>query len=288
MALKNIFNGLWLVGLLIGCNQSTQNDSLFELGKSQGTNKNKRLEEASGLAASTANPGYFWTLNDSGNPSELFLLNEKAATIKTYALNVENRDWEDVALGPGPEENAQYLYVGDIGDNLSRYDVKYIYQLREPSIDAPEEILDFDTLIVKLSDEVRDSETLMSDPVSKNLYLVSKQNHHAGLYELSYPFNVDTLIAELVCDLPFKHINGGSISPLGNEVLLRNYEHIYYWKKTGDETIVDLLKKPAIEIQYDPEPQGESIAWAQDSSGFFTLSENAKGERSKLYFYKRK
>ena len=288
MVLKNLLNGLLLTGLLTGCEQPVQNETLFELGKSQGTNKNKRLEEVSGLAASIANSGYFWAHNDSGNPSELFLLNEKAATVKTFTLQVENRDWEDIALGPGPEENTNYLYVGDIGDNLSRYAVKYIYRLREPSIDAPEEILDFDTLIVKLSDEVRDSETLLSDPVSKNLYLVSKQNHHAGLYELSYPFNVDTLIAELVCDLPLKHINGGSISPLGNEVLLRNYEHLYYWKKTGNETIVDLLKKPAIELQYDPEPQGESIAWAQDGSGFFTLSENAKGERAKLYFYKRK
>ena len=34
-----------------------------------------------------------------------------------------------------------------------------------------------------------------------------------------------------------------------NEVLLKNYEHIYYWKKSGDETIVDLLKKPDIELR---------------------------------------
>ncbi len=288
MVTRNLFNALLLAGLLMGCEQSAQNGTLFEMGRSQGTNKNHRLEEASGLAASAANPGYLWTHNDSGNPDELFLINEEAVTKKTFRTDIKNRDWEDIALGPGPEENIQYLYVGDIGDNLARYDVKYIYRIPEPLLDASEIISDFDTLMVKLSDEIRDTETLMIDPISKNLYLVSKRQKKVGLYEITYPFTADTLIAERVVDLDLKNINGGSISTLGDEVLLRNYEHIYYWKKTSNETIVDLLKKPAIELQYDPEPQGESIAWAQDGSGFFTLSENAKGERAKLYFYKRK
>ena len=217
------------------------------------------------------------------------MLDENAVTKKIYTLSkIENIDWEDIALGPGPEENTYYLYVGDIGDNLIRRAVKYIYRTREPLLDGSEEITDFDTMMVKLSDEVRDTETLLSDPISKNLYLVSKREHDVGLYEITYPFTADTLIAVRVHSLPLKNINGGSISPPGNEVLLRNYEHIYYWKKTGNESIIDLLKKPAIELRYDPEPHGESIAWARDGSGFFTLGENAKGERARLFFYKRK
>ena len=289
MVIRNLFNGLLLTGLLIGCEQSAQNGALFEMGKSQGTNKNDKLEEASGLVASAANPGYLWSLNDSGHSAKIFLLDEKAVTKKIFELsNVKNRDWEDIALGPGPEENIQYLYIGDIGDNLARYDVKYIYRIPEPLLDGPDVISNFDTLIVKLSDEVRDTETLLIDPISRNLYLVSKREKNVGLYEITYPFTADTLLAKRVCNLPLKNINGGSISVQGNEILLRNYEHIYYWKKSGDETVVDLLKKPAIELRYDPEPQCEAIAWARDGSGFFTLGENAKGERAKLYFYKRK
>ena len=30
------------------------------------------------------------------------------------------RDWEDIAVGPGPEPNVDYLYVGAIGDNDAR------------------------------------------------------------------------------------------------------------------------------------------------------------------------
>lgn len=275
--------------VLSGCNPSLKNEAPFGKSKAMGINKNKKLEEASGLAGSARNPGYLWTHNDSGNPAELFLLDSTAATRKVFTLaEIKNRDWEDIALGPGPEENVNYLYIGDIGDNLSHYPLKYIYRTKEPSIDQTEVIRDFDKLIVKLSDDVRDSEALLSDPVSKNLYLISKRAKSAGVYEILYPFSSDTLIAEKVCELPLKSVNGGAISVDGKEVLLKNYEYIYYWKKAGDESFIDLLKKPAIELPYDPEPQGEAIAWARDGSGFYTLGENAKGERSKLFFYKRK
>ena len=288
MTFKYLSHFLFLI-VLAGCNSSLKNEKPFEKGKAVGTNKNPKLEEASGLVGSARNPGYFWTHNDSGNPAELFLLDSTAATRQVFTFSgITNRDWEDITLGPGSEENVNYLYIGDIGDNLSRYPLKYIYRTKEPSIDQTEVITDFDTLIVKLSDGVRDSEALLSDPVSKNLYLISKRAKSAVVYEILSPFSSDTLIAEKVFELPLKSVNGGAISVDGKEVLLKNYEYIYYWKKVGDESFIDLLKKPAIELPYDPEPQGEAIAWARDGSGFYTLGENAKGERSKLFFYKRK
>jgi len=288
MTFKHLSHFLFLI-VLAGCNSSLKNEKPFEKGKAVGTNKNPKLEEASGLAGSARNPGYFWTHNDSGNPAELFLLDSTAVTRKVFTLaEIKNRDWEDIALGPGPEENVNYLYIGDIGDNLSRYPLKYIYRTKEPSIDQAEVITDFDTLIVKLSDGVRDSEALLSDPVSKNLYLISKREKNVSMYEILYPFTADTLIANKVGELPLTNINGGDISVDGKEVLLKDYEHIYYWKKTSDESIIDLLKKPATELPYDREPQGEAIAWARNDSGFYTLGENAKGERAKLFFYKRK
>jgi len=46
-----------------------------------------------------------------------------------------NRDWEDMAIGPGPVDGQQYLYIGDIGDSLAQYDIKYIYRVPEPCVD---------------------------------------------------------------------------------------------------------------------------------------------------------
>lgn len=266
---------------------SSVNEDLFEKGISLGINKNEKLEEASGLANSILQPDYFWTINDSGNGADLFLINKKANTKKVFKLfKIKNRDWEDIAIGPGPEKNIPYLYVGDIGDNIARHPYKYIYRLKEPALDQPEKITEFDTLVVKLEDGIRDSETLMSDPSTKNLYLVSKREDSVRVYEI--PFDGDTLVAKKIAMLPLTSINGGSISADGKEVLLRNYNKIYYWKKKGDESLAELFKTPATELPYDRELQGESIAWAQDGSGYFTLGENAKGERSKLLFYKRK
>ncbi len=275
--------------LFTHCGTPQTNESIFEKGVAVGVNKNKRLEEASGLAASSRNPGHFWSHNDGGHPAEIFLMDERAVTRRVFTLStIVNRDWEDIARGPGPEENTSYLYVGDIGDNLSRYPLKYIYRLKEPSLEQPEEITEVDTLVIKLEVGALDTEALLCDPISKNLYLISKREKSVRVFEIAYPLTDDTLVAKNVCTIPVKNITGGDVSPDGNEVLLKNYEKIYYWRKIGNETLVDLLKTPPTELPYDREQQGEGISWAYDGSGFYTLGENAKGERAKLLFYKRK
>ncbi len=290
MSTLNLLAGSLSIFSMLACQADMPDESPFEIGHAVGTNKNKKLEETSGLVASEKNHGYLWAHNDGGHPAEIFLLDENTAkSIKAFGLSkARNRDWEDIALGPGPEENVNYLYIGDIGDNLANFPVKYVYRIREPSMDGPEDIVDFDTLIIKLEDEPRDAEALMVDPVSRNLYLISKREHSVRLYEVPFPFTTDTLIAHSICKLPYRSITAADISADGKEVLIKNYDQIFYWKKKGDETIPDLLKTPAIRLAYDRELQGEAIAWARDGSGFYSLGENAKGERAKLFFYKRK
>ena len=284
-----VFFLLALYMTVVACQQQSKDKTgLFNKGISLGTNKNGKLEEASGLVESIKQPNYFWTHNDSGNPASIFLINNKAETKKVFKLKgVKNRDWEDITIGSGPDPNTNYLYIGDIGDNLSEDKLKFIYRIKEPSIDDEEEITDVDKLIVKLEDGSRDSEAIMFDPQTKNLYLVSKREAMVILYEIRYPFEADTIIAKKVATLPFSMIDAGAISPDGKEVLLRNYNDIYYWKKKANESIIELLQTPAIELSYDREPQGEAIAWARDSTGYYTISENAKGMRGKLLFYKR-
>src|SRR6478609_3614157 len=100
---------------VVACQQQSNNQTaLFSKGISLGTNKNGKLEEASGLVESIKQPNYFWTHNDSGNPASIFLINNKAETKKVFKLKgAKNRDWEDLTIGSGPDPNTNYLYIGD-------------------------------------------------------------------------------------------------------------------------------------------------------------------------------
>lgn len=262
-------------------------DGPFSYGRELGTNKNNKLEEASGLAASRRYPGNFWTHNDSGHPAEVFLLDSAAKTVGSVKLaDTRNRDCEDIALGPGPD-GTPWIFLGDIGDNNARHELKRIYCLPEPAIDQTGDVPVARTLFVRLPDKPRDTEALMIDPLTRNLYLISKRESPVLVYELTYPYERDTLDAVIVGTLPLIQVVAADISADGTEILIKTYESIYYWKRDKQESVASALKKPYTELAYEPEPQGEAVAWATDGSGYYTLGEN-KGKRSRLYFYKRK
>ncbi len=276
--------------LLWFCSGETQTDTTQPFG--QGKNKgivDGRLEEASGLVASTANPGYFWTVNDSGNPAEVFLIDSNARLKLVCNVNVKNRDWEDVAIGDGPRPKVKYLYVADIGDNLALQEYKYLYRFEEPSLKDGEhqEVSKVDTLVVQLPDGKRDTETLMIDPTNNDLYIVSKREDHVHLYRHPFPYP-DTIRPANMMTLPFTQIVAGSISFDASEVLLKNYDSIYYWKRTGEKSLLELLAKKPLRLLYQRELQGEAICWTNDASGYYTLSESPEHRMAYLKFYKRK
>jgi hypothetical protein len=279
---------VWIAALcLMAC--SSEISDLFSSAKEKGI-VDIKLEEASGLVASAAHPGYFWTHNDSGNGAQLFLIDSAANIAATMPLAaVRNRDWEDITLGPGPDPDKTYVYVGDIGDNKAQYPYKIIYRLEEPTAIENKTIEDFDTLFVQLPDGTRDSEALMIDPISSRMFIVSKREDSVRLYQFANTWKSgDTLTAELKIKMPYNLTVAADISVNGSEVLLKNYDHVYYWKREGTESITDLLQRTPLELKYKPEKQGEAIAWSRDGSGYYTLSESTTHERARLLFYKRK
>ena len=253
--------------------------------------KDQRLREVSGLAASVINPGLLWVHNDSGNPAVVYLVDENLNVRLSCRLKgVKNRDWEDIAIGPGPDEHKRYIYVADIGDNSARHAVKYIYRFEEPGARAKDmeiTISDFDTLAFTLRGERKDTESIMVHPETRNIYIVSKREKPVHVYELKYPFGDEILTAEPVTTLPLTQIVAADISPDAGEILMKSYDNIYYWQMKGRPVAEALKDEPSI-LHYTEEPQGEAIGFKLDGSGFYTLSESLKGERTFLYFYKRK
>ncbi len=276
----------------ISCKKPEEKQSeLFTKGETLGV-VDDRLHEASGLIESVANPKHFWTLNDSGNPAEVFLIDQKANIQMVCKLKgIDNRDFEDITMGAGPVEGKNYIYVADIGDNLSRHFIKLIYRFQEPVFMAGSndiEVTDFDTLKIKLSDRPRDTEAILVDPLSKDIYLVSKLEDSVSLYQIKFPFQNDTLTAEKLAILPLKKITAGNISPDGKEVLLKDYKNVYYWKNDQGLPLSQLMLTVPTVLAYSKEPQGEAICWARDGGGYYTLSEKADGRLGRLLYYKRK
>jgi hypothetical protein len=248
----------------------------------------EKLPEASGLASSVANPGSMWVINDSGNPAEVYLIDTTAHVTLTCKLNVKNRDWEEVAIGPGPINGKTYVYVCDIGDNNAIYDTKYIYRFEEPIADQPTKSITLtDTLKIQMPDGRRDSEAILIDPLTKDLYLISKREDSVGVYKVPRPFTRQVMTAQKVAKIPFFQVVAAAFSPDGSEILLKDYDHVYYWKRSKDEPLEKvLLRKPA-QVAYKREAQGEAITWKLDGSGYYTLSETNPGKPAYLRFYKR-
>ena len=273
------------------------NTQLFEPAANHGKLKNNEINEASGLVASHNNPNAYWTHNDSGDSNRIFLISQSGDHLSTVILEgATARDWEDISIGPGPKENTSYIYLGDIGDNRAQYKEKVIYRFIEPkanhtttatSIEIAKE--NIDTIRFEFPDGKRDAETLMLDPITKDIFVISKREKQVGVYLARYPQSTKKLnTLTKIATLDIHKIVAGDISASGNEVLLKDYQNIYYWKKTADESIEALLKTPPQRLPYKPEPQGEAIAWSQDSNGFYTLSEASGITAAKMYFYKRK
>ena len=249
----------------------------------------QRLEEASGLVASVANPGFLWTINDSGNPPEIFLIDLQAKTRLVCTLShARNRDWEDIAIGAGPNERKKYIYVADIGDNWAQDELKFIYRFEEPTLKSQTKITitQYDTLILRMPDGRRDAETILIDPFTDDLFLISKREDSVALYTTPYPFQKSPIVLHKVMKLPFTRIIAGSISQDGTQILLKTYEKVFYWKRTRQESLADALAKRPIELPYDREQQGEAIAWSLVGDEYYTLSEGTMGNSADLLMYK--
>lgn len=281
----------------LSCTQKKENTVSEKTGfggpVSAGTVKEDKIREASGLVASVANAGMLWTHNDSGNDADLFLINAKGEIKCTVHLrDAKNRDWEDITIGSGPEKGKNYIYIGEIGDNAAIYNSKFLYRLEEPRIreGVSDTTIDrTEKIEFTLSDGTRDTESLGFDPMSNNFYIFSKRESNVNLYKLTALLDTDKpMVAERVLEkLPFTQIVAMDISKDGTEILAKNYDHVFYWKRKPGETIeAAVLAKPE-ELPYKNEPQGESIAFTRDGSGYYTISERKKDKAQELFFYKR-
>lgn len=281
---------------------NTQVQNPFGAREDLGTIDYSQLKEISGMAASRTNHGLFWLHNDSGNDSKLFAVDRQGKLKAIIILEgIKLYDAEDIAVGPGHILNKNYIYLADIGDNNAVRENKFVYRFLEPFIPDTDTIYRstislIDVLTIHFPDGKRDAETIMIDPIDKNILIASKREKHAKVYSVKIPNAGNHILnPEFLAELPFGNegyensgVTGGDISPDGSEILLKTYSKVYYYKRKNNEPLKNTFSQKPLDVNYIIEPQGEAICFGADNEGFYTTSERSPlNIIPHLYFYPR-
>jgi hypothetical protein len=273
---------------------------LFNDAQAVGLVNHPPLDEASGIAASWRNPGYFWVHTDSGDTARVFAISATGEVVAEYQLGgVSANDWEDIAVGPGPEAGASYVYVGDIGDNPKTRPSISVLRFKEPELDlanAPysAELAASEQFTLTYPEgKSYDCETLAVDPISGTVILVVKNGESPapvfGFIPPALPPQ-EAIQLSYIGDLPMGIATGGDFSPDGALLIVRNYFQAQVWLRSPDapKTVISSIQetftshKCTVPVKF--EGLAEAITFNLDSSGYFTLSE---GVGENLYFHQR-
>jgi hypothetical protein len=299
--MKKYFLYTFLLFAGTSCMEMISSTDSFNEAKDLGVIENTAIKEASGIVASYRNKGLLWTHNDSGDSNRIFSMDANGKGTREFFLEgVINRDWE--AIGMANFTEGSFIYVADIGDNNANYSDYAIYRVPEPEITASTPKTNTLRNVQKISfrypDGARDAEAFLIDQNTKDIFIISKREDKKRLYRLSFPQSYTlTTTAEFVQELTTfstgtvqtAYITDATVSADNQEVIIKNYLQIFHWQRVNNETIPNALKRNPTILPYNIEPQGEGVCFAQDGSGYYTISEESNSKTPvKLYFYKRK
>lgn len=251
------------------------------------TIKELKLDEISGMNFGLLNSKIMWMHND-GAHNTIYGIDRNGNVAHEIDLPdgtfLDESDVEDMSVGY--LDDVPYIFLGDVGDNLSiRKSVRVIY-FKEPEITDAETKLslsDINTFVFEYPDGPRDCESLFYDNINQELFVISKREKNVNLYSLG-GVSKDFRVAEKLNTLPFGKIEGFDASGVvaadmsmdGSYLIIKEYGTVRYYYR-GSLSIKEAIQgKGTIIDTYDwnltKEPQGESICW-DNYYNFYTSTE---------------
>lgn len=225
-----------------------------------------RLTEISGMAPSALHPGVMWVHNDSGDEAKMYALqlNDCSVVGELTLLGVSARDFEGLAAGVDPK-GRPVLWVGDIGDNRDSWNYVSIYRIREPkklgntSGQVKRYRFTYD-------DRPHNAETILADPRSQQVWIVTKQLASGSIYAL--PKNMKKSGVNIAKKIGSASglITDGAMKPDGTGFVLRDYFDAQFFGGLPAGELVEEIELPA-------QPQGEAIAWLPGENAVVIASE---------------
>ena len=255
-----------------------------------GTVSVEEVNETSGIALSRDHNDVIWMHNDSGGGPFVYAAGVDGTPLGTFELATDTFDWEDMAIGPGPEPGIDYLYLGDIGDNLRFRPFVVVHRIAEP---VPEPaggvVADVEQISLVYPEPNPDAESLFVDPVTGALFVVTKPE--AGGVAVIYRAGPETLVDGATVDLVevgrFQlgsglFVTAADINSTGAVIAFRGYNEVWLWERT-DLDMVETFQADPCMTPSTAEVQGEAIAFAAEGYSYYTMSEGRDPDISYVF-----
>ena len=252
------------------------------------------LVEASGLAPSRRDPDLLWIINDGGAKPRIHATDRHGASRGVVSVaGARNVDWEDLASFRW--RGAPYLLIADIGDNDARRDMLSLYIIEEPDLRSasavnvePKWRIDF-----MYPNGARDAEAIAVDAVNERVFVLTKRDIPAVLYELPLvPRGDDILTATRVGaigSLPAPRAQDVEHAPASKDwywqptameiaadnlsVLVLTYRAIYVYRRNVDESWFAALSRRPLVIGLGDYREAEAAAFGADGTSVFVTVE---------------
>lgn len=281
----------WLALTNAGCTATVDEGDAVEPLERR-TVADMRIDESSGLAASTLVADRFWTHNDSGDVARLFAIdksnaeppNAETSVAKTSVVAVEGvtaTDWEDMASGT--IAGKRLLFIGDVGDNSHRRKSVFLHVIEE-TIDLPVRT-NCRTIEVTYSDGPGDCEAIGIDAQNNRLLLIKKtllplagvyevdltclnQNPEVSADDLSADNSVPakfSAVAKRIATLPIPMITGMDIRSDGRQMAIATYRDLFVYHRAADASWEETLAQVPRQAVLPKLRQIEAICY--DSAG---------------------
>lgn len=178
----------------------------------------RRIVESSGLASTEVG---LVTTNDSGNDGEVFTLDpQSCATVGVTVWTDSPVDVESLAPAEDDETGGAQVWVADIGDNLRQRDS---VTLARVPVGPGDRTVDAIRYRARYPDEAHDAETLMRNPRTDELVVVTKQALGGRAYAVPEPRADRTVTMREIADGLIGVATGGDFFADGRHVVVRNY-----------------------------------------------------------------
>lgn len=241
------------------------------------------IDEASGLTASLANPGIYYTHNDDGDP-KVYAINLSGEILaEIQLLAAQNRDFEDIESTT--IDGVHYIYQADIGDGRGNQP-PVLYRFSDPVISGsvPLETIAIKPLKITLKlppkSPDQDFEAFMIDPRNQDIYLFQKgeQRVYRGDGNQVRAAALEITMTEVKTNATWgKKPSAAAFSPRGDEFIIRDdANRSWLYQLDPSESVTTALSRKPYNVILANEPNGEAICFTADGRDLLTVSDEDK------------